>query len=838
MKKIISKILIIFILITILFEFVYSSNICYATFDINGDNVINLITNLMGGIVSTVLWIPRILVMGIVWTFDEIMTTGFANSCGINYGSRLKYATPFDIFFNKYKIFDINFFNIGTEDHILNKIRGSVAEWFYTMRLLSSAILLGVLIYVGIRMALSTVADEKAKYKKMFADWVASFALMFLLPYIIQFTMLANNAIVNFLKGMTYNDITGSINKLMLQATLGVGISSLVATFVYAMIVFQTISFMLAYTQRMLKVGFLIIISPLISVTYSIDKIGDGKAQALNTWLKEFVYTILIQPFHCLLYLAFANTAIGLINTVSAPGTIPIISALASMEFNHLTNGVLAILCLKFINDGEKAIRKIFNFKDDGNMTSMAAGTILAMSAINNAKNIGSTTVKGVNMVKGKINKFSEAFANDKQNQKLQDMREQYRERYNNSAIGKTLNNITSKAGTMVENVKNKAVPAYQQTKGYLGDKTRNVGKVISRHTPKILKKGAKFTAKKGRGLINAGVRLAQATPGKVKDIINSDAAQKILETSKASLPVAAKIAAAAFSYAGGSSGILSAIGTGAAFEAGTREFLNLTSGSKEKDIAKQSESGEEESFTEMVMNAEEKFDELYEQNANETDLGRKVTDIEYTLTQEEDELPLTEEELRGLSPEEIEEKEKEKEKAIKNQRYRREMAKQLALGSKDPELQNIVKANFLQEYRSSSGIRKLGSTPHGKRDFTNKVNEIMKKMLDLKSKADLDKSISDDDVDDVDRKTTDIRRVIDRSVLNGTKVDLPALLQEHGGFTDDGSDEYRSLHKAFIQYTLMKRAEDIDKTLQEAEQVELDMDDIIDGAARRRNLQ
>ena len=113
-----------------------------------------------------------------------------------------------------------------------------------------------------------------------------------------------------------------------------------------------------------------------------------------------------------------------------------------------------------------------------------------------------------------------------------------------------------------------------------------------------------------------------------------------------------------------------------------------------------------------------------------------------------------------------------------------------------------------------------------------------MKKMLDLKSKADLNKSISDDDVDDVDRKTTDIRRVIDRSVLNGTKVDLPALLQEHGGFTDDGSDEYRALHKAFIQYTLMKRAEDIDKTLQEAEQVELDMDDIIDGAARRRNLQ
>ena len=55
------------------------------------------------------------------------------------------------------------------------------------------------------------------------------------------------------------------------------------------------------YIKRMLTVGFLIVIAPLITITYSIDKMGDGKSQALNAWLKEFIYNVLIQTFHCII---------------------------------------------------------------------------------------------------------------------------------------------------------------------------------------------------------------------------------------------------------------------------------------------------------------------------------------------------------------------------------------------------------------------------------------------------------------------------------------------------------------------------------------------------------
>ena len=41
-----------------------------------------------------------------------------------------------------------------------------------------------VLLYVGIRMMLSSIASEKSKYKKMLGDWVISMCLVFVLHYI------------------------------------------------------------------------------------------------------------------------------------------------------------------------------------------------------------------------------------------------------------------------------------------------------------------------------------------------------------------------------------------------------------------------------------------------------------------------------------------------------------------------------------------------------------------------------------------------------------------------------------------------------------------------------
>ena len=56
------------------------------------------------------LWIPRILTVGMAWIAGKIMTVSLAESCDINgtveifKGTKGKVATPFDIFFNKIRL--------------------------------------------------------------------------------------------------------------------------------------------------------------------------------------------------------------------------------------------------------------------------------------------------------------------------------------------------------------------------------------------------------------------------------------------------------------------------------------------------------------------------------------------------------------------------------------------------------------------------------------------------------------------------------------------------------------------------------------------------------------
>ena len=232
-------------------------------------------------------------------------------------------------------------------------------------------------------MAISTVASEQAQYKRMLTDWLVSFALIFLLNYIIMFTIEANNALVGMLAGTAKVTIgNGIVTKL---ASMSLGLSGLFsatkawgALLVYFALVGMSAAFLFIYIKRMLIIGFLIIISPLITVTYSIDKVKDGKAQALNTWLKEFMAAVLIQPFDCIIYLVFISTVIDTLQTSAS-----------------LAKLVLALMCMKFIWEAEKIVRKIFNIQGESVENALAAA--MAVKSIGDvAKTVGGKTISAV----------------------------------------------------------------------------------------------------------------------------------------------------------------------------------------------------------------------------------------------------------------------------------------------------------------------------------------------------------------------------------------------------------------------------------------------------------
>ena len=84
----------------------------------------------------------------------------------------------------------------ATEENATDVIKKQVAIWYVAIRNLTIVLLLLVLIYLGIRMALASVATQKANYKKMLIHWATSFALLFMLHYIIFFSVNISNMLL------------------------------------------------------------------------------------------------------------------------------------------------------------------------------------------------------------------------------------------------------------------------------------------------------------------------------------------------------------------------------------------------------------------------------------------------------------------------------------------------------------------------------------------------------------------------------------------------------------------------------------------------------------------
>jgi hypothetical protein len=225
-----------------------------------------------------------------------------------------------------------------------------IPNWYIGVRNLAVALSLVALIYIGIRMALSVAVDERAKYKKMFTGWIEGLILMFVMQYIIIAAIRANQLIVNIITeaGEVSNQKLWLFEFMSQFNCITLMWSSMGERIVYSILLITLImiqiKFFIFYFQRVLKVALYIIISPLVCMTYAIDKAGDGRAQGFNTWLKEFMMTIFIQPLHLVIYVIFVYTA-GYIG-VEYP--------------------ILSIMFLILLDQSEKLIKRMFNVSPKG----------------------------------------------------------------------------------------------------------------------------------------------------------------------------------------------------------------------------------------------------------------------------------------------------------------------------------------------------------------------------------------------------------------------------------------------------------------------------------------
>ena len=288
--------------------------------------------------------------------------------------------SPEQIFAGTVPGLDINFINpnkytnsAGEEvESSAKKLQPTIATWYVAIRNLAVVGLLSVLAYIGIRIIVSSTAADKSKYKQMLVDWVIALCILFFMHYLMSFIITLTESVCTAIAGdgassIKVNVIDGSNGGTFYTNLLGLARfktqyknfgPKMAYLIMYLALVIYTVTFTIVYLQRLLTMAFLTLIAPAVALTYPIDKMNDGQTQAFNSWLKEYIFNALIQPFHLIIYYVFVTSAMDLAST----------------------NIIYMVATLAFIKEAEKILRKFFGFDKVGTLGALggfAAGSLM-----------------------------------------------------------------------------------------------------------------------------------------------------------------------------------------------------------------------------------------------------------------------------------------------------------------------------------------------------------------------------------------------------------------------------------------------------------------------------
>lgn len=421
---------------------------------------------IISGIVTAVALVAAVvatggLALGIIGTIIGIAATSFgvgyvvtqvnANAIPPTFKLPIFLLTPEAMFANEVPLLDVNFFS-ETRDGLITdadgnkyietitqtgqkikmkstalELRPTISKWYFALRNLAIVALLSILVYIGIRILISSSADDKAKYKQRMVDWLVAMCLLFFMHYIMAFAVKMTEEIIKAVNSVndpyyiTFGDSDSKLKDYKYEAGSGDSEGEYIFnvsdglgktlhdnniitdyngkyifmwptnlmgrarielqleptedlteddietrqfgyTVIYLALVMYTILFLFRYLKRVMMLAFLTIIAPLMAMTYPLDKLQDGSAQGFNTWLKEYIFNLLIQPVHLILYTVLIGASMDLI----------------------ADNIVFALAALGFILQAEKILRKFFGFEKASTVAGGSAlGGALAMQGIN-----------------------------------------------------------------------------------------------------------------------------------------------------------------------------------------------------------------------------------------------------------------------------------------------------------------------------------------------------------------------------------------------------------------------------------------------------------------------
>lgn len=265
----------------------------------------------------------------------------------------------------------------STEEPLVIQIKKIVASWYYIIRLLAAIALLVILIVIGIKMAISTIASDKAVYKRMLIDWIVGAIIVFSIHYIMLLVIYINESLVDVVRESANSvnkvsmmqlaeksdsdieytdeeieiDVYEAVRTRAYDAKLTIGLTGMI---MYMTLVYFAIRYTLVYVKRYLTLIVLTLMGPAVGVSYAIQKALSGKSQSLKNWLTEYIMNVIIQTVHAIIYAVFISTALVL-----------------SLE--SISGIILALILMNYSLKAEKTFRQIFKMGSEGSLLDHTA---------------------------------------------------------------------------------------------------------------------------------------------------------------------------------------------------------------------------------------------------------------------------------------------------------------------------------------------------------------------------------------------------------------------------------------------------------------------------------
>lgn len=378
----------------------------------------------MGSVMSTgagVLGKPFALIVNLVnvilfmTMYIIFVESGIANG--------LTFPFPDQIIFNGVSMLDPNFINpvSGDSQSLVGIMSSVIQNFYYSFFTLACTVFVLAAVIIGIKLALSSIASEKAIYKDAIKHWIMGLALLFLMHFILAGMFAINEQIcisaskicqnVKFsISALDFVPVGGSTLKSLFEtigsifgdadefkfAEISVqGYGGLILKFlvngvlqldlIYAIglsiMLGQTFSLIIMYLKRVFYCIVLGMLAPVIVAMDTIQKVVTGRDTGIfKNWFQNMFALIFNQSFQAI-FLCVVIILMGKVDNLKG-GNMDLIEAL------------IAVISLNAIMKFDKLFKELLGFKDSRIMGGLNENVMRSFAAIKSGMSLAQRSIE------------------------------------------------------------------------------------------------------------------------------------------------------------------------------------------------------------------------------------------------------------------------------------------------------------------------------------------------------------------------------------------------------------------------------------------------------------